>query len=687
MADFLFELGVEEVPASEINPIKEQLLNSFTNTLKENLISFSRIDSYATNRRFTFIFTNIAVKAEDIEKTVQGPSKKIAYKEDGTPNIPLIRFLESNSASTDDLYEEETKKGPYLFLKKKIEGRDTAEVLAESIPAILGKLYFNKTMVWNNSRVPFVRPVSNILALLDSTLIDCRFAGIESSKAISGHRLLSSENPVVDSITSYIELLQKNFVIIDEKERESKIMDEIRQIESDLNVKAGIDAKMINYFVFNNEYPVVFTGTFADSYLQLPEEIISTFMIDEKKLVPLFNEDGKMINTFIGIANIPDEAQHVKTGNEKVIQAAFEDAGFFWDDDRKDDFYSLREGLHNVMFQKNLGTYFDKTARLSELVQFTAESTGHFELKESLSKAALICKNDLITRMVREFPSLQGVMGGLYLKDLGESEDLWRTVYGHYEPKGFTSQELDHTGAALLSIADKLDNITAFISRGIKISGSKDPYGIRRDANSIMKLVFDFNLDFDLSLLIAKAASYFGEGDAVAELAGKIEDLFANRFESVLKDNLNFRYDIVKAACNSSADTFIHTKMRAEALTEIAKADSASYLASLHKRFRNIAKGKDAFEIKPENLKVAEEKMLFELFNDADKKVKTAVSENRYLEAVTEILEMKPAIDNFFDNVHVMDPDPALSSNRIAILQAFDRMLTRIADFTELIEQ
>jgi len=688
MSDFLFELGIEEVPASEIKNIVLQLKDNFKLKLDENLVKFKSIETSATNRRFMIYISEISEKADDKDEQILGPSKKISIDENGQPTIALKKFMEFNNIELSDVIEIETKKGLYLCTNKVTEGLKTNNILHKIIPEILGKLTFSKTMLWNESRVPFVRPIKNILCLLNNRLVKLKFSSIESSKFIDGHITLSESLIEINSFKDYIEQLGKNFVIVKEKEREEKIINEITEIENEFDVNVKIDDKMLNYYIYNNEYPVVFKGNFNKKYLKLPNEIISTFMIKEKKLLPVYNKNNKLLNTFVGVSNIPNENRFVSDGNEKVIHATFEDAKFFWDNDRKDNFINLRENLKKVNFQKNLGNFFDKTERLHYLVDFLLKETNNNHKCENIKQASYLCKNDLVTRMVREFPSLQGIMGGLYLKEMNSEEDIWKSIYWHYEPKGFTDKKLEHFGAGILSIADKIDNITGFISKGIKVSSSKDPYGIRRDANSIIKVIIDFRMNFDLYKLIDLAAEKFTKNEEdKKKLVIKLQKLFLSRIEIIFRDLLNFRYDVVNSIINTHDILFIYKSfLKATDVSKMVETDSIDILISLHKRLKNIIKGFNAFFISEDLLMGDEEKILFEIYRESKAEIEKLAINNNYIQACSKIIEMKPVIDNYFEKVLIMAEDNKIKENRIALLQCLNELLSKIADFSLIIE-
>ncbi|MCP4147685.1 MAG: glycine--tRNA ligase subunit beta [bacterium] len=688
MSDFLFELGVEEVPVSEIVSILTKLKEKLLEGLKKKLVEHKYVETAVTNKRFMIYIAQINTKANDIEEQIKGPAKRIAYDENGAPTIPLQKFLEFNDVREADLKELETKKGIYMVIDRKTAGRPTAAIVQEMLPRILGELNFAKAMVWNESRVPFVRPIKSILALFDNNIVPIEFAGVQSSNITYGHILLSDGPLEVNSFKDYCELLAKNFVIEREDERRKKIIDEITYVEEDFNANIKPDTDMLDDYIYNNEYPVVFHGKFDEKYLALPSEIISTFMIKEKKLLPVFDKKNNLLNVFIGVSNIPDENKNVSSGNEKVIKATFEDAKFFWDNDRKDNIVSLREQLKNVAFHKGLGSFYEKTDRLFSLVSYLVKETKNDDIAESLKKAALYCKNDLVTRMVREFPSLQGVMGGLYLKEAGAEESMWKAVYGHYEPKGFHKKKLENQEAGLLSIADKIDNIAGFISKGIKISSSKDPYGIRRDANAIVKVMLDFKLGFDLNDLIKLAVEQFTEpeNEPSEEVIKKITTLFFGRIESIFKEFLKFRYDVVNSILNRDTLYIFQMYARGHCVSKIVQNDSIDQLVALHKRIKNIIRKFDRYLVHEELLEQEEEKILLDIFKESKLKIETSIINNDFLRGCSQFLEMKPVIDNFFEKVLVMAKDENVRNNRIALLQRMDELLSQIADFSLIVD-
>ncbi len=688
MAEFLFELGVEEVPVLYITDIMDQLKKGFTETFTEKRINFGTIETAMSNRRFMLFFDGISSHSTSSTEVIKGPPRKIAYDENGNPTKALEKFLEINMITMTDIEEIETKKGIYLAYTREDEGEETTSIIQKVIPDILDNLSFNKTMSWNDSGKRFIRPIRNLLAIFNAETIDFEFAGVLSSNTTNGHYLLSEDKIPISSFQEYCEQLSQNFVIFSENERKNKILSEVKELEEDLNRKVTLTDKMLEYYIYNNEYPVVFSGKFDDVYLDLPSEIISTFMVNEKKLVPVYDSEGNLSNIFVGVSNIPDESGHVTKGNEKVIKATFEDAKFFWDNDRKDNFKILREGLKNVMFQKDLGTFYDKSSRLKDISELISKLSGNSDQTQNIGAAAELCKNDLLTRMVGEFPSLQGIMGGLYLKQAGEKKEIYETVYYHYEPKGFVETKLENLNAGILSMADKIDNIVGLILKGTKVSSSKDPYGIRRDASAIIKILIDFKLNFDLKTVVEFTIDKFMLQDlAKDDILKAITSLFTGRIEHFLKDILSIDSNVVNSVIVSNSLFIYKLYLRTIAVSEVAQSSSIQHLIEIHKRIRNIIKKSSISTISESLLMEPEEKILFEIINEMSTEIEKLISENNYIQVCSNFIDMKPIVDNFFDKVLVMDKNENIKNNRIALLQKFDNLLLKIADFSILTEK
>jgi glycyl-tRNA synthetase beta chain len=347
----------------------------------------------------------------------------------------------------------------------------------------------------------------------------------------------------------------------------------------------------------------------------------------------------------------------------------------------------LKPLLKNVMFQKELGTYLEKVERLAALVDFLVNETHNDALREKLQKAAFHCKNDLLTKMVREFPSLQGIMGGLYLQEAGEDETVWKAIYGHYQPRGLVDEKLEDLGAGILSLADRMDNIAGFVGKGIKISSSKDPYGIRRDANAVIKIIIDFKLGLDLRALIRLAVLNFTKKDADFQRDCKtIRELFLSRLENSLKDFWQFRYDVVNAVLDKETLAIYDTFLKAAAVTKLIASGLVDPLAALQRRLKNIGKGFKRCNFSEELLKENEEKLLSDIFKESKPRIDDLLIKKNYLQASSDILEMKPIIDRFFDKILVMDKNESLRNNRIALLQRIDELLSSVADFSLLVE-
>lgn len=686
MSTFLFELGVEELPTIDIQPLQIQLKEGLSSRLKEARIAHAPIESSATNRRIMLYISEIAMKTEEIREDLIGPAKRISFQENGQPAIPLQKFMEFNGTELDDLMEIDTPKGVYMGISRMIPGEATADLLPTILTQLLTGLTFRKAMQWNSSRVPFVRPITHILAMLDRQPISITFAGINSNLTTRGHRLLSDGIIIVDSFEDYLEELNRNFVMLDPEDRRQKIEQELRDFEEEFETKIDIPPSMMDHYIYQNEYPVVYSGRFHKKYLDLPQEIIATFMVSEKKLIPVYDSEGHLKNAFIGVGHIPDEIGNVASGTERVITATFEDAQFFWNSDRRTDFIALRDKLVSLTFQESLGDYLAKSERLVALSGFLADKTGQTGNKESVVEAARHCKNDLLTQMVREFPSLQGVMGGLYLKETGAQEGVWKGVYAHYDPKGFVESQHLHPVAVLLSLADKLDNICGLIGKGVKVSSSKDPFGIRRDASAIIRLIYDHRLDFDLweTVMFSLSTYQWPEPEA---LLTQIKALFISRLEQILKEQLNIRYDLVNSLLASPEPRLIGLFERAEQIAPLLSNQASLDLIVVHKRLKNITHNSQGIEINPKLFKHGTEEMLHEVFSETAEPFENLIRERRFAEACSLMLEIKPIIDSYFDDIMVMDPDLLVRENRLSQLSRLAERIDQIIDFSLIVEQ
>ena len=683
MTDLLFELGLEELPVGDILPLKNQLIEGFDRLFTEQHIDGAPPEAFATNRRIMLYFPTLSAKARDISEEVVGPSARIAYQADGSPAIPLLKFLESQGGTLEEVRTRETAKGPYVVLERVRSGENTADILQREVPQLLKRLAHSKGMLWNSSNVPFSRPISNILILLEGQLIPCSFAGVSSSNMIRGHRLLSASRLPVNSFREYIEALNRHFVVVDEQERRQKIVRDIQSMEGEWQCRALLDPEVLERYVYYHEYPVVFSASFDPVFLEIPREIIQTFMIREKGLNPMLREDGSLINQFVGVSNFPDKNGHVARGNERVIGATFQDARFFWDQDRADDFADLRQLLAQVTFHQEIGSYLEKTTRMAAQMPRVLQLCGREDLAEPLSEAALSCKNDLVTRMVREFPSLQGIMGGLYLKEQGASPTVSEAVYHQYDPKGYTDQELSSFPGAILSLVDRMDSLAAFAAHQIRSTGSKDPFGIRRDINGIIKLLQDFRVDVDFRRLLAPAAADF-PGDAETTVAAVSEQL-RNRLEGILRER--FPFQVVQAVLDHPSLNIPRIFARAQATQSIMDSSLGSEVAALHRRIRNIIRNQERHRVSENHLREPQEKILFELLREAKPGIDTLLTQQDYPQACERLMEIKPVVDEFFEAILVMDQDPAIRSNRLGLLQILDDLLSEIADFSRIAEQ
>ncbi len=549
-----------------------------------------------------------------------------------------------------------TKAGDYWELTKVIPGRPTRELLAESLPAAVLALQWPKTMYWEPTGARFIRPIRWIVALLGSEVVPFEIAGVKSGSVTRGHRKLGSSSIPV-TVANYESELRRNFVLLSSVERRSKIEVEVAALG------AKPDAKLLETLTFITEYPTAIRGDFDPAYLELPAEVLTTVMRHHQKYFSVESEPDKLAPHFVAVMNTSGDPEGlVKKGNERVLKARFNDARFFWDVDQHKKLADRVEDLSHVTFHAKLGSYLDKTKRVVELAK---------KLKgdENAQRAALLCKADLPTEMVKEFTDLQGIVGGLYARAQGEPEPVWRAIYDHYKPLSMEDSIPATLDGQIVALADKLDTLQQCFRIGLVPTGSKDPFALRRAAQGVVKILVEGKLFYELDILV--------EGDLRAFLLDRIQHYF--------REVRGFKYDEVNAVLASRTGTLADVEARLTALAAVRPTENFEPLAASFKRIRNILK-QAAFD--PESwlfdvqlLEAGPEKALYDAFI----RVKSEAEGKSYTQALEAIASIRPSVDLFFDKVLVNAKDENVRSNRLAFLNGILTEFSTIADFSELV--
>ena len=688
MNEFLLEIYTEEMPSSHVKFGLEQLKSLFDKHLKENRVEFSEIKTYGTPRRLIVYIEEISKKQAEGEEQILGPPKSAAFDDKGKPTPAAEGFARSHGIKVKQLKIFQTERGEYIGYIKKLKGKPTEEVLSQIIPQIIKSLTFPKSMKWGNYNIKFSRPIRNILCIMNGKLIEFELENLKSTDFSFGHKTYSFQKFTVNSFKKYNELLLKNFVIIDQEQRKSIILKNINDKLSDIGAELKKDDDLLERIVYSVEYPYVFVGSFPEKYLNLPLEVTSTALKEGQNLFSVIKE-GKPIPYFVGVADIPEDPKgYIKTGNERVLIARLEDAEFFWNEDRKKPMKERVNDLKKIIFHEKLGNYFEKKERIKSLVEFLVNELKLSRIKNFVLEAAELAKVDLTTEMVKEFPNLQGKIGGLYLKEEGYPEEVWLAVYEHYQPLSTEDKSPVTITGALLSISDKIDSLVGSIGIGLEATGSKDPFGLKRLAIGVCKTIIDNSLSFSLHKFVNKAIELYG--NKILLSPDKTEDFVLKILENRIKmhlQSLDYRYDLINASLGAGIENIFYAYLKLDALNRLKESKNFKPLIIASKRVNNIIQNQPEFPLKVNLLKEKEEKELYDIFKTVESEASPFIKSGEFEKAYEVIVNLRPFIDNFFDKVLVMTEDKKLRENRIALLQKISKLFFQLADFSKIVEE
>lgn len=713
MADFLLEIGTEEIPARMIDDAREELANRVGELLKrERLTHAPDVQMYSTPRRLAVVVPNILPSQPDVHEQITGPSVKVAYK-DGKPTPAADAFARKAGVPVEKLETITTSKGEYLAATVEKKGRPAAEILAESLPKEIAGIYWAKNMYWRGkSAERFVRPVRWMVSLLDGEVVPVEFGGVRAGKKSEGHRILSSDEIEISKPSEYADKLSQGSVVPSSAAREERIRKALDHAARTIPGARWREDKPLLETVINlTEYPSVILGSFDPEFLSLPDEVLVTVMRDHQKYFALEDADGKLLPHFLAVLNTDGDPDGlIRHGNERVLRARFNDARFFWQTDQK---ISLRERvnmLKAVTFQKDLGSYFDKTCRVQKLASLISEVVreGGVNIRPGVvHKAALLAKTDLTTELVKEFTELQGVIGGLYAKvqDLdpqlphATAEAIGDTIYDQYKPESMDDSVPRSVEGAVLAIADKADSIAGMFALGLIPSGSKDPFALRRAANGIVKIIAEHKLPLSLDKLFTDARTEYNGSDAEQrfdkklDVAQAIRDFMRERVEFYLREVHGYSYDVVNAVLAAGADDVVDAMARAEAVTGVRGSEDFASISIAFKRIKNILRQANETKkaITPEldlnALTDEAEKVLAAEIPVIAKTVRELREQKNYAQALTEISHLRKPVDTFFDKVMVMVDDERVRANRLALLRDLLSEFSTIADFSEIVTE
>ena len=711
MPDFLLEIGCEEIPARMIDAASQELRERVHTLLnRERLNAKDTMTYFDTPRRLAVLVPGILAAQADISEQITGPAVTVAFK-DGQPTPAAHAFAKKSGMHISQLDRISTPKGDYLSARITKKGRAAREIISELLPKEISSIYWPKNMYWRKRGEVFVRPVRWVVAMLDDEVIPVEVFGIKAGNQSRGHRILADREVAIPHAGEpYVSAL-RDAKVLSRGEREQQIR---KGLDAATRAIPGArwreDKNLLDIVVNLTEFPSAILGSFDPEYLALPEEVLVTVMRDHQKYFAVEDSNHKLLPHFLAVLNTDGDPHGIiRHGHERVLRARFNDARFFWQTDQK---HSLRERvtwLKQVTFQKDLGTYYEKTRRVQRVCSWLAESirqSGIAIRPGVVHKAACLAKADLTTELVKEFTELQGIVGGLYARvqdlDRDMKEDAQQSIataiYDHYKPESMEDSVPRTIEGAVLSISDKADSIAGMFALGLIPSGSKDPFALRRQANGIVKIIAEHKLPLNLSQLFEYAReAYRGSAtekkfSASLDYADALRSFFRERLEFYLRDVLGFKYDVVNAVLASGYDDFVQTVRRVEAVANMRRSADFVSICVAFKRITNILRQANAGAITTlfplnERSFTRPEKDLFEHMRPINTTFQRLCGQGQYLEALTELSKLRPYVDQFFDKVLVMAPEDDLKRNRLALLETLKNGFSQIADFSEIVTE
>ncbi|MFD1989475.1 glycine--tRNA ligase subunit beta [Paenibacillus nicotianae] len=688
--DILLEIGLEEVPARFLRAAMNQLLDKTVKWLDDSRLSHGDAKAFATPRRLAVWIKDVAEKQEDINEEVKGPSRKIAQDETGAWSKAALGFARSQGVDPETFTFRELSGVEYIYAQKSSIGISTESIVAEALRNIITTMTFPKNMRWGTHDFKFVRPIKWIVALWGHDVIDFEITGVHTGRTTRGHRFLGSETEIAEP-TLYLEALREQHVIADIEEREAMISAQIAHLASEKNWHIDVKEDLLEEVLFLVETPTVLYGSFDPAFLNIPQEVLITSMREHQRYFPVLDDAGQLLPYFVTVRSGDNRSLDIiAKGNEKVLRARLSDAKFFYEEDQKLQIDTALAKLENIVFHEEIGTVGDKVRRIRQIAdQLAVELHVTPEQATAVSRAADICKFDLVSQMVYEFPELQGVMGEDYARKAGESEEVSRAIFEHYQPRFAGETAPASLTGALVSIADKLDTIVGCFSIGIIPTGSQDPYALRRQAAGIVQILLEHQLSltleqlFDIALNIHQNLRNMKRSCDIIRI--ELYDFFGLRVKKLLSEDL--RYDVVDAVIASGFNHIGSVVARGHDLMKVVQSTPDFKLTiESFGRVSNLAAKSSGVAVQPALFVEPAERELYASWQAATTEYHTLLTANRTAEALALLSSLRPAITAFFDQVMVMAEDEAVRENRLALLAAVDQDIRSYADFSKLVK-
>jgi glycyl-tRNA synthetase beta chain len=686
----LLEIGMEEIPARFLKPALKDIEKHIKSEFKNQRINFESLKTFGTPRRLVLLVDGIDEQQEDLNIVNTGPAKEVAYGVNGELTRAGLGFAKSQGIDPNDLEILETPKGEYISVRKFIEGKNVKELLPGILKDLVTGLTFQKSMRWSDLSIKFARPIQWFLAMADDQLIEFEIEGIKSGLKSQGHRFFGEEFTVT-SIEDYFLKLKENNVIVDIEERKQMILDMIQDKCTKSDEKVLVEPELLDEVTNLIEYPYPIVGTFNSEFLEVPQEVLIISMQVHQRYFPILDKDGKLLPKFVVIRNGISYSEHVKKGNEKVLSARLSDARFFYQEDQKKSLDEFVEKLDTVVFQKDLGTISQKISRSKKLAEYMVEKLCLNDKKDDILRTIHLAKADLVSNMIgeKEFTKLQGFMGAEYALKAGEKEVVSKGIEEHYYPRYQGDKLPQGIEGIITGICDRMDTLVGCFGIGMIPSGSKDPFALRRAALAIVNIILNSELKISLDELTSRMLDILEEDKVLkrpkSEVLNDIMEFFSHRTTNVFADK-GHRRDIIKAVITVDCDVLLEVSEKIHTLEKVSQEDGFNDLVLLLKRVGNISKDHSGTIVNSNLLVEDSEKELHSFYVDLDSKTELNLQTKSYEDFFRNILNGKEKINNFFDNVMVMDKDESLKNNRLSLLKALNEIFNRVARL-DLVEE
>ncbi len=689
--ELLLEIGTEEIPARFIPPVLEEMAAALRKRLEQERIGVKEIVTWGTPRRLALVAAEVAESQAEVSQEILGPPKAVAFDASGKPTAAALGFAKARGMAVGDLVELETPRGIYLGIRKQTSGRPTKERLAEILPEIILGLTFPKSMRWGTLETTFARPIHWILARFGGEVVSFPLADVDSGGATYGHRFLAPGKLEVRDVGEYVEVLRRSHVIVDPAERRSFLEAELTQAAAGVGGEVVPNPGLVEENTFLVEYPSVVVGHFEDKFLALPDEVLITSMREHQRYFSLRGKDGKLLPYFIAVNNtLTRNPDVVRQGHERVLRARLSDAMYFYHVDSKVPLAKWVEELEGVVFHSLLGTSYEKMERFRNLAGYLRQNLSPEGRPlainpEMVQRAATLCKADIVSEMVGEFPSLQGVMGRVYAENAGEPKEVAAAIFTHYLPRHADDDLPEDMAGVLVGLADRLDTICGLFGVGLTPTGAADPYGLRRHALAVIRILRHHRLHLDLPEAVRQGLELLKSkiSRKPEEAAPEILDFLRTRLQHLLLSE-GFDHETVTAVLAAGCRDVVEAADKVKALAEVRQIPEFPALAVAFKRVINISLGAESGEVAEALLEQPEERMLYDAAALMEKEVEAALSKRNYLGACQALAAIKGPVDAFFEKVLVMAEDPKLRRNRLALLARISRTFLKVADFSKI---